>query len=319
MNESSRSVDQLIQDFRDDTAHNKSERTAEVHVTNLRRFREWLTENRGRELLEAEKRDVRKYLAELSSGGHGNKTVGVRYTAIQVFYRWLSTEDVIDGSPTENLQSGVDTSVTRKQEALRSDVPPAVTPAEVDAMCDNVPDPSVRNELLIRTMFQTGVREQELRNIRLRDLDRDERSIRVETAKTGGYRTVYYRDLEPHLTMWLDRGFRDSMRPADDSEYLFLTNRSEKLARDRPNRIIKQAAENAGIQEVLYTDENDGERRRITSHALRHGFARACVTSGMDISFLQEVMGHQNIETTKIYLEFTDDDLKEQVRKHGPS
>jgi site-specific recombinase XerD len=42
------------------------------------------------------------------------------------------------------------------------------------------------------------------------------------------------------------------------------------------------------------------------------------VKDGMDISFLKELMGHENLDTTKIYLKFTDDDLRDAVRKHGP-
>lgn len=318
MSESARSTDELIAEFKRAKRRAESKPTAERHVDNLRLFREWLQDEKDTELLDAERKDVENHLLDLEERNYGNKTIGARYTAIQVFYKWCVAEGVTDAPPTENMEVGVDTEKTRKQQELLETVPPAVTPDEVRAMCDHVPDPEVRNKLIIKLMFQTGLREQELRNIRLRKLDREERSIRVRTAKSGDPRTVYYRDLEPEMTVWLDRGFRDSMRPADDSPYLFLTNRSEKLARDRPNRIIKQAAENAGVQEILYTDGNGGERRRITSHALRHGFARECVTSGMDISFLQELMGHEDIETTKIYLDYIKDDLKEKVREHGP-
>jgi integrase/recombinase XerD len=167
-------------------------------------------------------------------------------------------------------------------------------------------------------LFQTGVRSKEVRNIRLRDINRDERSITVADAKSEKFRTVYYNDLEPLLSEWLDLGRRASMRPADDSPYLFLTNRSEQLSQNRPNRIVKEAAENAGIQETIYEDAKGGERYRITTHALRHGFARHCVKSGMDISFLKELMGHENLETTKVYLNYTDQDKQEEVRKHGP-
>jgi integrase/recombinase XerD len=318
MSESAPSTETLIEDFEGDTAHNESESTADNYVGNLKLFRQWLLENRDKRLVDAEKRDIRAYLRELKSDNLGNKTIHARYTGVCEFYKWLVSEGIVDDDPTATLESGVDASKTRKQEALRSDTPPAVTPEEKEKLCDSVSDPTVRNELMIRLMFQTGIREKELRNIRIRDLDRDERSIKIEGAKSGNIRTVYYNDLDMLLTAWLDGGRRASMRPANDSPYLFITNRSEQLARSRPNKVVKQAAENAGIQETLYQDSSGKERKRITCHALRHGFARACVKDGMDISFLKELMGHENLDTTKIYLKFTDDDLRDAVRKHGP-
>jgi len=314
-----RSEEVLIQDFESDKAHNESESTAKTHSTNLELFRKWLSTERDKQLLEAQKRDVREYLRELKADDYANKTIGIRYTAVQVFYRWLESEGAIAESPTENLKSGVDTSISRKEEELRSDTPPAVTEREKELLCENIPNPKLRNELIIRVLFQTGIRAKELRNIRLNDLDREERSILIDDAKSNKYRKVYYNDLEPWISEWLDRGNRASLRPASESEYLFLTNRSKKLSMNRPNRTVRQAAENAGIQETLYTDQQGGERKRITTHSLRHGFARHCVQNGMDISYLQELLGHENLETTKVYLNFTDQDKRDALRKYGPS
>lgn len=319
MNSESRTVDQLIEDFRRDKVHNQTESTAETHLQNLTAFRDWIRTEHDRGLLTIGKRDVQEHLQTLDD--YGNKSIEARFTAIQTFYTWCENEGVIDDDdhPTQNIVSGVDSSVTRKQEALRSEKPPAVKEHEVRQMLDNVPDPTVRNRLIIKTLFQTGIRAEELRNIRIQDVDREERAIRIEDAKSEKFRTVYYNDLDPELSDWLDRGRRAGMRPADESDYFLLTNRSEQLSRNRPNRIVKAAAENAGIQETIYTDQQDGERKRITTHSLRHGFARYCVKNGMDISLLQGLMGHENIETTKTYLAFVDTDRKDALHRHGPN
>jgi integrase/recombinase XerD len=270
-------------------------------------------------LTEATKRDIQDHIQECKENDLGNKTISIRFTAIRQFFQWLSNEGRIDEPPTRNLESGVDTSLSRKQQERRSGKPVAVTNAEKEQLCEHVPDPKVRNELLIRLLFQTGIRSKELRNIRIQDVDRDERSIRIEDAKSEKYRKVYYRDLEPWLSQWLDHGYRDSMRSAADSNYLFLTNRAGKFNKDRPNKIVTKAADNADIQSVMYTDGQGGERKRITTHALRHGFARHCVKEGMDISYLKDLMGHENLETTKVYLKFTNQDRRDAVRVYGPS
>lgn len=309
----------LLEDFERDKSFNETQSTADNYVSNLEPFADWLEKEKEKRLDNAEKRDVQDYLNECEQERMGNKTIALRYTAISQFYQWLENNDRIEDSPTENLESGVDSSVTKKQQELRSDKPPAVTEEEKEKLCDNVPEPKVRNELMIRLVFQTGIRTKEMRNIRLQDLDREERAIRIEDAKSEKFRTVYYDELEPWMSQWLDHGHRDSMRGSTDSQYLFVTNRKEKLNPRIFSRIVAKAAESAGLREVMYIDAEGRERTRITPHALRHGFARYCVKNGMDISYLKDIMGHENLETTKQYLKFTDQDIKEAVRKHGPS
>jgi integrase/recombinase XerD len=310
--------EELIENFESDVEYSESISTAGNYKKNLEAFEEWLRENKDKRLLEAEKRDIQDHITEMKQEDYGNKTIGSRFTPIQVFYKWLKNEGYRDNEPTSNLTAGVDTDITRQKEERRSEKPIAVTEEEKEKLCDHVPNPKIRNELMIRLMFQTGVREKELRNIRVDDVDREQREIGIKDAKSDKNKTIYYTDLEPWLTMWLDEGRRDSMRSADDSPYLFISNQHGQFSRGRPNKIIKQAAKNAGIQETVYEDNNGLERKRITSHALRHGFARYCVKQGMDISYLKELMRHENLETTKQYLAFTDEDKREAVQKYGP-
>lgn len=313
-----KSVSELLDRFERKKARKASESTAQTYVTNVKLFIEWMDENRSNSFREANEDDIDDYLYDCEKRGLANKTIALKYTSIQQFYKRLEADGVVERSPTENTESGVKTEVPKQQKELREDKPTAVTKDEVEKLCDNVPNPTTRNELMIRLMFQTGIRTKEMRNIRIQDINRQKNSIKVDNAKDEGVRTVYYNDLEPMLSEWLDLGGRDSMRTADESQYLFLTNRSEKFNINRANKIIENAAENAGIQREMYTDEQGGKRRRITPHALRHGFARYCVKEGMDISQLQELMGHGNIETTKKYLQFTNEDLKEAVAKYAP-
>lgn len=313
-----KSVSEILERFKRKKARKASESTAQTYVTNVKLFLEWIDENSSNTFTEVDEDDIDNYLYDCENRGLANNTIALKYTSIQQFYKQLEADNVVERLPTENTESGVKTEVPKQQKELREDKPTAVTKEEVEKLCDNVPNPQTRNKLMIRLMFQTGIRTKEMRNIRVEDINREENSIKIDNAKGEGVRTVYYTDLEPMLSEWLDLGGRDSMRPADESRYLFLTNRSEKFNINRANNIIEHAAENAGIQRRMYTDQKGGKRRRITPHALRHGFARHCVIAGMDISQLQELMGHENIETTKKYLQFTNEDLKQAVAKYAP-
>ena len=78
---------------------------------------------------------------------------------------------------------------------------------------------------------------------------------------------------------------------------------------------MKEAAQKAGINEVMYGDKGGGKRWKITLHALRHGHAVEAIKSGIDIRTVQKHMGHSSLEQTMKYLRLIDDDVREQY--HG--
>lgn len=162
-------------------------------------------------------------------------------------------------------------------------------------------------------------RKQEAADIKLGDLDRDERRICIYSQKTGDTRTVFYQSsLDFLLDQWIDGGYRDAYSVAANSDYLFVTRRSEQFTFNSINKVVRKAADNAGIQKVLYEDASGNSRYRITTHALRHGFAVQCLKNEMNISTLSDLMGHENLETRKKYLQFTNDDLADAARRYGP-
>jgi len=85
------------------------------------------------------------------------------------------------------------------------------------------------------------------------------------------------------------------------------------------NEIVKDAAENAGIQNVINRDALDRSRHRITAHALRHGHAVTALKSGIDVRTVQKHLGHTDIETTMEYLQLIDDDVMEAYQRFGTS
>jgi integrase/recombinase XerD len=176
-----------------------------------------------------------------------------------------------------------------------------VTPHEKELLVKHVPAPELRNQVLLRLLWQTGARAHEVRNLTVDavDLDGDRPTVTLNDEKTDDNRTLAVnQDPLPFLLdRYLNRGGRDELLGLDDSEYLFVTNQSPKLARNTVNDIVKKAADNAGIQETL-NEAKDGSRRRITAHAFRHGFATHAYNEGVDPRSLQVALGHEDISTT---------------------
>jgi integrase/recombinase XerD len=178
---------------------------------------------------------------------------------------------------------------------------------EVDQMVKHAPSERyrVRNQLLIVLMYHTGCRCNEIRQIKIDDINREKQEIRLRgsTTKTGKARTVRYGDSAVGLLReWLDDGYRSRLKYSR-GPYLFVTIRSEKMSKSRVNEIVRNAARNAGINEVLYQDASGNDRWKITSHTLRHACGTYMVENGVDIYKVSKYLGHSSIEITeKIYV-----------------
>jgi len=90
------------------------------------------------------------------------------------------------------------------------------------------------------------------------------------------------------------------------------------MSTDMVNHAVQRAAEQAGIQEVEYVDREGREKCRIHAHTLRHSFAVQSLRNGVNSEYIRRLMGHDELETTRIYLDALDDDLKRVMRKRSP-
>ncbi|UTF53414.1 tyrosine-type recombinase/integrase [Natronosalvus rutilus] len=206
---------------------------------------------------------------------------------------------------------------TKRSKELRKDYF-ALSLGEMKLMVENVPDPVFRNQLLFKVMGQTGCRPGEITDIRLQDVTQpelwDNNRIRIRASKTQNNRTVRYSDsLKFYLTQWIEQGERDRFYKAGESDYLFPTHKSDSISSRRIQEITRQTAENAGIQERIYTDSKGHPRYKVTAYAFRHGFAENMVLQGCDLARLKKLMGHTDISMTQKYLDPNDEALDETI------
>lgn len=300
----------------------KVDSTARRYVSNIRDFKEWLEENYPEKtIFDVDFLHIEENLEEMKNDGYTASSIDVRKAALSAFYKEaLKFEEAgrLDVDLSENPVEDVDLSDwsdldkrSRKAQASKEDVI-YLTKEQVGELIENVPSPKLRNELIIRLLFQTGLRCGELVNTRLSDIDTDSREVRVHSQKSHRNRVVYYQpSLDVLMNQWLNGGYRDSLVPASESPYLFPTYQSEQISEYSITRIVSTAAEGAEIQEVYGTDMNGNDRHKITAHTLRHSFAVAALKGGMNVRTLQKALGHAKLETTEIYLDLAEEDVKE--------
>lgn len=159
-----------------------------------------------------------------------------------------------------------------------ADLPKYLTRDEVRALLDACTPP--RNRLMIEVMWQTGVRVSEMLSLTPDSIDWHAQVLRVRTLKRKGHvRTV---PLRPSLLGELARHIAGSGIAPD--------RRLIPLTRQRVHQIVRRGARLAGVPDD-----------RAHPHALRHGFAIACVLARVPVLVLNEWLGHATLEATLVY------------------
>ena len=152
--------------------------------------------------------------------------------------------------------------------------------------------PTLRDKAIVACLFSTGCRISELLGINREGVRERENEVMVH-GKNGSFRPVYIGpEAMAHLTRYLDTR-TDVLRP------LFVSGQRRRVSRSTVQKMMHIATDVAGI------DKN------VTPHTLRHSYATDLIINGADISGVSKLMGHSNIETTKIYTHLANPRMKE--------
>ncbi|WP_248517925.1 tyrosine-type recombinase/integrase [Salinarchaeum laminariae] len=244
--------------------------------------------------------------------------------------------DMIDSNPLDKWHSDKkeEFGLTRSTEQSRklNDQRYATDEDEVRLMEENVGRHLIRDQLIIRCLWQMGMRRGELAGIELRDIEREDRevTIREQVAKNDEMRVLAYQpSLDGLMKKWLDEGRREEMAAGAEHGRFLVGERGAPLSGDRINDVVKEAARRAGINELLYADANATEdeegtkeknRWKISAHAIRHGFGTYLVhETDAGLWEVSQAMGHHSVKVTEgIYV---DDDPRagiDHVHMYGP-
>jgi integrase/recombinase XerD len=345
-------TDELLSGFEAQLTKSKSESTVNEYTRHAGDYIQWV-ERHGIDLFDVKPSEVKDHLGETLEEGYAPGYLKIRRAAIRSLYD--EAHHIAESRTTDGLEKVDPTDIganpadpermtmdfsdldkgSKQSQAAKEDYV-AVDADDVADMVENVPPSHAKGEdhrLLLKLLFYTGLRKSEVVRIKLSDFDdsdtfRGERSINIRAIKTDSNRTVYYPpQLVSDLDSWVNGVGRDLILGKRDSEYLFPSpdmapGDDEPISHQHVNRVVKESARGAGIQDQMYTDMNGNTRWKITSHSLRHGFAESCIEEGMDLRTLAELMGHFKkdgtpaIGTTTMYLRGIDNG--EQYEHHGP-
>jgi integrase/recombinase XerD len=322
----------VLDRFKKRRGRDSSPATVDRYTRHVRNWRGWLSETRSKTLWNVDEVDLRVFIEERTDDGLAPTTISQRVSAVSKFYQDCNklAERYDMPEVPENPYAGLDKDdkkllrgETKKKDGLKdsnTDEYPYLEPEKVAELVENVPAPRLRNELIIKMLFNCGFRRGELANAKVNHIDREDRSVYIPPRKSSEGRYVAYNEdyLGFQLSQWRDYGGRDSMTYAAESDYLFPTNDNEKISGDYINQIVKETAEDAGLQETLNEYADGRAIHKVTAHTLRHSFAMAQLNAGTDVRSLQTLLGHDELDTTLIYLQQSKQEAKEASRAFQP-
>ncbi|MFC4249619.1 tyrosine-type recombinase/integrase [Natribaculum luteum] len=307
-------------DDADDEKNSTSSLTS--YLQDVRWFDHWLDDNEFDRPADVSPVDILDLIDDLDNQFNGT-TPRYRYDRIHNLYEFLIRADLADENPLEKWRGDHGLSKTTEQSRhLDPGEKRAVTPEEVDLIERNVVRHAKRDRLIVRILWQTGMRRGELAELLLDDIDRSRREVRIrpEVAKNGKPRVVaYHPSLDGYLSRWIDGGDRDALN-RNNRETLLVGERGGKVRGERINEIVRDAAIEAGINEVDYVDANGGERWKITAHSLRKGYGTYMANeTDMGIWELSKQMGHSSVDITeKRYVDHDERAGVEQAHRFVP-
>jgi len=188
-------------------------------------------------------------------------------------------------------------------------LPDTLSLKEIDAMLASIDlstDEGHRNKAIIETLYGCGLRVSELVSLRLSDLFFEEDFIRV-MGKGSKQRLVPIESYtQKQINNYINNQRKQLKIVKGHEDYVFLNRRGKQLTRAMIFTIVRQVAENIGLQKT------------ISPHTFRHSFATHLLENGANLRAIQMMLGHENITTTEIYVHVEKSYLREALVKYHP-
>jgi integrase/recombinase XerD len=220
-------------------------------------------------------------------------------SGLRNFFFYLILEDEIESDPSELLDLP----------KIGKKLPEVLSIEEIDEL-KNAIDMSKaeghRNRAIIETLYSCGLRVSELVNLQITNIYFEEGFIRV-IGKGNKERLVpLSQSVEKEIKIYRNEvRVHQDIKPGNE-DYLYLNRRGAKLTRVMIFTIIKQLAEEIGL------------KKNISPHTFRHSFATHLVEGGANLRAIQEMLGHESINTTEIYTHLSNELLKEAIISYHP-
>ena len=273
-----------------------SENTLQSYKRDIVQYEEYIS-TKDINYLSTETEDINGYLKFLQKNNKKSSTVSRSLASIRSFYQYLIRVKLISSDPTDGIQSP----------KIEKKAPSVLSSQEVELLLEQPSSEDLkgmRDKAMLEFAYATGMRVTEIISLNIDDINLEQG---FAVCKNGSKQ----RNI-PLGTMSLKalKEYVEKARPIiikDDSvTALFVNTNGRRLTRQGFWKIVKYYKEQAHIS------------KDITPHVLRHSFATHLLQNGADLKAIQTMLGHSDISSTQVYMQFQDESIKNIYRKAHP-
>jgi integrase/recombinase XerC len=254
-----------------------SEHTILAYQTDLTQFTEFLELKTISELNELTSLNIRSWIVYLIDEGQSNRSVNRKIATLRTFYKWLRKQNLVVNNPMTKIQGPKNEKrlpVFAKESDLESDKLADLFANDFDGM---------RDALMVELFYQTGIRLNEL--INLKELDINEQSIKV-LGKRNKERLI---PISTELYNQIEKFSYYKSKMLGNTKFLLVLNNGNKLY---PTFVYRKI--NSYLSKATNLDKK-------SPHVLRHTFATHMLNRGSGLETLKDLLGHANLAATQVY------------------
>ena len=249
----------------------------------------------GMALTEVRTTTVKSYIVHLKEEGLENRSINRKLSTLRTFFKYCLRENLIEKSPMMGVK------------ALKQPKPLVkfVSEADIDKVSfgDDADFATVRDHLLFELLYQTGMRQAELRGLKDGDIDKMGMQVKIHGKRNKDRLVPLSREMISLINQY--QILRDATF-TDKADRLLLTDKGEEM---KPTYVYNK------VHRML---EGVTTLKQKSPHVLRHTFATHLLDEGASLVAIQKLLGHQDLATTQIYAHNTIEQLKKIHKQAHP-
>lgn len=285
-------MEKLINKFIEYLEYEKrySKKTIISYENDLEQFNNYIKQEKIKNITEITYSMIRKYLSTLYENNYESSSTCRKISTLRSFFKYLLKQKIIDNNPMTLISN------PKKEKKL----PKYLNYNELESFInsiDTTKKEGIRDKLIIELLYSTGIRVSELVNIKIKDIKIKEKQIYI-LGKGNKERIVLFGNTAKENIKDYLNAYKKYFEGNINNNYLLINDKGKQLTTNKIELIVKEILKKSNI------------KFNISPHTFRHTFATHLLDSGADLKSVQELLGHENLKTTAIYTQVTNERLK---------
>ena len=270
--------------------------TVEAYQRDMLQFADYMKKEFGIEdLTQVKTTMVKSYIVHVKGEGLENRSINRKLSTLRTFYKYCLRENLMEKSPMTGVKALKQPNVLVK----------FVTETDINKVSfgEEADFPTVRDHLLFEMLYQTGMRQAELRGLKDGDVDKMDMKLKIHGKRNKDRFVPLSREMIVLIDQY--KTLRDATFTTK-ADRLLLNDKGEEMS---PSYVYNK---------VHHMLEGVTTLKQKSPHVLRHTFATHLLDEGASLVAIQKLLGHENLATTQIYAHNTIEQLKKIHKQAHP-